>query len=61
MLLASAPFLLFPILHIEATFLALILTAVIWLLPLIIRPYPWPSPSPVDLLLLLWGCVLIIS
>lgn len=61
LLLLLAPFLLFPTLLVEATALSLTLLALLWLLPLLLRRWPWPPQTPFDLLLVAWGAALCVS
>jgi putative inorganic carbon (HCO3(-)) transporter len=60
-LLAVAPFLLFPTVIVEGTFLALCLLVLIWLLPLLFEWWPMPPATPLDVILLLWGLVLMVG
>lgn len=60
-LTAVTPFLLFPTLNLNLTILALLLVALVWLLPLLLRPWPWPPLSPFDPLILGWGFTLIVG
>lgn len=61
LLTVVTPLLLFPTFNIHLTILSLLLVALLWLLPLLLRPWPWPPATPFDLLLLFWGMCLLVS
>ncbi len=58
---AVTPILLFPTFNPILTALALLLVALLWLLPLLARPWPWPSLTPFDPLLLGWAIFLLVG
>ncbi|NJN55123.1 MAG: hypothetical protein HC804_10400 [Anaerolineae bacterium] len=60
-LTAVTPFLLFPSFNIQATIFSLLCIIVLWLLPVVVRPWPWPPATPLDLLWLLWGITLLVG
>ena len=61
LLLAGAPFLLFPTFSVVGTFVALCLIAASWLLPLAIKDRPaWPA-TPFNFVFLLWALTLIVG
>lgn len=58
---AVTPLLLFPTFNPIFTALALLLVGLLWLLPLLVRPWPWPPLTPFDPLLLGWGIFLLVG
>lgn len=61
LLFATAPFLIFPTFSDVATLIALCTIALIWLLPILIKKWPFPPPTPFDILNILWGLMLIVA
>ena len=61
LLLASAPFLLFPTFSAAGTLVALCLIAASWLLPLAIKERPALPATPFNVVFLLWALMLIVG
>jgi putative inorganic carbon (HCO3(-)) transporter len=60
-LTAVTPFLLFPSFNPVLTTSALFIIALLWVLPLVLRPWPWPPLTPFDPLILGWGICLLVG
>jgi putative inorganic carbon (HCO3(-)) transporter len=61
LLLLIAPFLIFPTLLVEATFLSLVLVILVWLLPLAKKPRIILPRTPLNLALLAWVVFLLVG
>lgn len=60
-LLAVTPFLLFPSFNTLATCFSLLGIILLWLLPIMVRQWPWPASTPFDLIWILWGTTLVVG
>ena len=60
-LMITTPFLLFPTVKIEVTFVCLLLLVLLWLLPLFIKNWQLPPATPIDVILLCFILMLLVS